>query len=440
MPDIVLEVLFIIALILINGLFAMAEIALVSVRKARLQVRAEAGDAGARAALGLTENPTRLLSTVQIGITLVGVLTGALGGATLSRELAALLTQVAWLAPYSQALGLATVVVVITYFSLVLGELIPKRLALSASERIAVGSARSMAFLARLFSPLISFLTVSTDLGLRLIGAAPGSAPEVSEEEVKVLIEQGTQSGIFEEVEQNMLESVFRMSDRSVEMLMTPRTEMVWLDADEPYAAVLEQVTSSNYSRYPVAHGSLDEVVGILQVRELLTKAINCQTVDLHTILHPPVFMPKSTPAFIALEQLKRDEMHLALVIDEYGSVQGMVTLFDILQSIVGEIPSWPGGQPEPQVIHRPDGSLLLDGLLKVDELKDVLGLDELPDEERAGYQTLGGMVMSQLGAIPVSGQFFDWRNLRFEVVDMDQRRVDKVLVRPIPPPSGKLA
>lgn len=440
MPEFVYEVLFILVLILINGLFAMAEIALVSVRKARLQVRAEAGDAGAVAALALTENPTRLLSTVQIGITLVGVLTGALGGATLSRELAALLGQIAWLAPYSQAAALAVVVVVITYFSLVLGELMPKRLALSAAERIAVGSARLMYGMARLVSPLISFLTFSTDLGLRLIGAAPGSAPEVTEEEVKILIEQGTQNGIFEEVEQNMLESVFRMSDRSVEMLMTPRTEMVWLDVDEPYAAVLEQVTSSNYSRYPVAHGSLDELVGILQVRELLSKAVNCQTVDLHAILHPPVFMPKSTPAFSALEQLKRDEMHMALVIDEYGSVQGMVTLFDILQSLVGEIPSWPGGQQEPQIIHRPDGSLLLDGLLKVDELKDLLELDELPDEERAGYQTLGGLVMSQLGAIPVSGQSFDWRGLRFEVVDMDQRRVDKVLVSAVPPQAGKPA
>jgi putative hemolysin len=432
MPDLVYEVLLIFALILVNGLFAMAEIALLSVRKARLQVRAEAGDAGARAALNLTENPTRLLSTVQIGITLVGVFTGAVGGATLARELALLLAQVSWLAPYSQALALAMVVAVITYFSLVLGELMPKRLALTAPERIAVGSAPWMSGVARLVSPLISLLTASTNLGLRLMGVVPGSVPEVTEEEVKILIKQGTQNGIFEKVEQTMLESVFRMSDRTVEMLMTPRTEMVWLDVDEPYADVLEQVNLSNYSRYPVAQGSLDNVVGILQVRELLAKAVNCQPVEMNSILRPPVFLPKSTAAFSALEQLKQGEMHMALVIDEYGGVLGLVTLFDILQSIVGEIPSWPGGQPEPQIIRRDDGSLLLDGLLKVDELKDVLKLAELPEEERAGYQTLGGLVMSQLGAIPVSGQSFDWQGLRFEVVDMDERRVDKVLVRSI--------
>jgi putative hemolysin len=434
MPDVFYEVLLIIALILANGFFAMAEIALISVRKARLQARAEAGETGAKAALELTENPTRLLSTVQIGITLVGVLTGALGGATLARELAVLLAQVSWLASFSQALALGLVVVVITYFSLVLGELVPKRLAMAAPERIAVSSAPWMKFIARLVSPLIRLLSASTELGLRLLGTTPGSAPAVTEEEVKILIEQGTQSGIFEEVEQNMLESVFRMSDRTVEMLMTPRTEMVWLDVNEPYADVLEPVNSSNYSRYPVAQGSLDNVVGILQVRELLSKAVNCQAVELAAILRPVVFLPKSTAAFNALEQLKQGEMHMALVIDEYGGVLGLVTLFDILQSIVGEIPSWPGGQPEPQIIRRPDGSLLLDGLLKVDELKDALDLSELPDEERAGYQTLGGLVMSQLGAIPISGQYFDWQGLRFEVVDMDHRRVDKVLVRSIRP------
>jgi putative hemolysin len=429
MPDYIYEILMIFALILVNGLFAMAEIALLSVRKARLQERAENGDAGAQAALALTESPTRLLSTVQIGITLVGVITGALGGATLARELAMLLAQVAWLAPFSQSLALGLVVLVITYFSLVLGELIPKRLALTAPERIALGVARWMRALSRLAGPLISVLSASTDLGLRLLGVAPGSAPEVTEEEVKILIEQGTQSGIFEEVEQNMLESVFRMSDRTVEMLMTPRTEMVWLDVDEPYADMLEQVTRSNYSRFPVAQGNLDNVVGVLQVRELLAKAVNCQPVELSALLRPAVFLPKSTAVFSALDLLKQGEMHMALVIDEYGGVLGLVTLFDILQSIVGEIPSWPGGQPEPQVIRRSDGSLLLDGLLKVDELKDLLELAELPDEERAGYQTLGGLVMSQLGAIPIAGQSFDWQGLRFEVVDMDQRRVDKVLV-----------
>ena len=432
MGEVLFEILFIFALILVNGLFAMAEIALISARQARLQSRAEDGNRAAQSALRLMENPTRLLSTVQVGITLVANLSGAVGGVALSRPLAALLAQVDWLAPYSQAVALVLVVATISYFSLVLGELIPKRLALTDPERVALSSSRFMEFLARLARPVVSLLGASTDLGLRLIGVSPSSAPEVTEEEIKVLIDQGTQSGVFEEVEQDMVEGVFRLSDRTVERIMTPRTEIAWLDVNDPYDEVLRKVIATDHARYPVAEGDLDNVVGILQVRELLAQAVSCQTVNLREFLRPPIFLPGSTPAFDALDQLKQGRMHLALVMDEYGGVLGLVTLFDILESIVGEIPAGPGEASEPQVIRRPDGSLLLDGLLKVDELKEVLDIKELPDEERAGYQTLGGLVMSQLGAIPVSGQSFDWNGLRFEVVDMDQRRVDKVLVRPI--------
>ncbi len=432
MGDVLFEILFIFVLILVNGLFAMAEIALISARQARLQSRAEDGNRAAQAALRLMENPTRLLSTVQIGITLVANLSGAVGGVALSRPLADLLTRVDWLAPYSQVVALVLVVATISYFSLVLGELIPKRLALTDPERVALSSSRFMEFLSRLAHPVVSLLGASTDLGLRMIGVSPSDAPEVTEEEIKVLIDQGTQSGVFEEVEQDMVEGVFRLSDRTVERIMTPRTEIAWLDVNDPYDEVLRKVIATDHARYPVGEGDLDNVVGILQVRELLAQAVSCQTVNLREFLHPPIFLPGSTPAFLALEQLKQGQMHLALVMDEYGGVLGLVTLFDVLESIVGEIPAGPGEANEPQVIRRPDGSLLLDGLLKVDELKEVLEIKELPEEERAGYQTLGGLVMSQLGAIPVSGQFFDWNGLRFEVVDMDQRRVDKVLVRPI--------
>jgi putative hemolysin len=431
MGEVVIEILIVFALILVNGLFAMTEMALVSSRKARLKSRAEDGDRSAQAALRLMENPTRLLSTVQIGITLVGILSGAVGGATLSHPVAALFDQVAWLAPYSQVAALVLVVAVISYFSLVLGELIPKRLALTDPENTALRTSRFMEFLSHLVRPVVSLLGASTDLGLRLMGVSPSSVPQVTEEEVKVLIDQGTLSGVFEEVEQDMVEGVFRLSDRTVETIMTPRTEMAWLDVDEPYDDVLRKINETNFSRYPVVQGSLDNVAGILQVRELLVEAVSCKTVDLRKFLHPPIFLPGGTPAFKALEPLKQGRMHLALVMDEYGGVQGLVTLFDILESIVGEIPAEEqGGVSEPQIIRRPDGSLLLDGLLKVDELKDVLDLKELPDEDRAGYQTLGGLVMSQLGSIPVSGQFFDWNGFRFEVVDMDERRVDKVLVR----------
>jgi putative hemolysin len=310
--------------------------------------------------------------------------------------------------------------------------LIPKRLALTDPERIAVRSSRFMEFLARLSGPVVRLLSASTDWGLRVLGVSPSKVPDVTEEEVKVLIDQGTLNGVFEEVEQDMLESVFRMSDRTVEMIMTPRTEIAWLDIEDPYEDVLREVIESGFSRFPVAQVSLDNVLGILKARELLAQAVSCQTVDLRSFLHTPIFLPESTPAFAALEQLKQGGMHMALVMDEYGGVLGLVTLFDILESIVGEISAGPGETSEPQVIHRPDGSLLLDGLLKVDVLKDLLDIKDLPDEDRAGYQTLGGLIMSQFGEIPVSGQYFDWDGLRFEVVDMDKRRVDKVLVQRI--------
>ncbi len=431
MVEAVTEILFIIALVLINGLFAMVEIALISSRKARLQSLADEGNPGAHAALHLAETPTRFLSTVQIGITLIGILSGAVGGATISRHLAGLLEQIPWLAPYSQPIALVLVVVVISYLSLVFGELLPKRLALTDPERIAANSSRLMEFLARLAAPVVFLLSKSTDWGLRLLGVSPGSVPDITEEEVKVLIDQGTLTGVFEEVEQDMLESVFRMSDRTVITIMTPRTDVAWLDIDDPYEDVLRRVTEGEFARYPVAQGSLDNVVGILQARDLLAKAVSCQTIDVRSLLLPPIFLPESTPAFTALDQLKQGGRHMALVMDEYGGVLGLVTLFDVLESIVGEISGGPG-ESEPQVIRRPDGSLLLDGLLKVDELKDLLGLKGLPDEDRAGYQTLGGLLMSQFGAIPVSGQSFDWEGLRFEVIDMDQRRVDKVLVQRI--------
>ena len=426
------EILLILTLVLVNGFFAMVEIALISSRKARLQARSDEGDRGARSALHLMASPTRFLSTTQIGITLVGVLSGAIGGATLSRHLEGLLDRVPWLAPYSQPVALVLVVTAISYLSLVIGELLPKRLALTDPERIAANSSRIMEFLARLSGPIVRLLSASTDLGLRMLGVSPNSVQDVTEEEVKVLIDQGTQKGVFEEVEQDMLESVFRMSDRTVEMILTPRTEIVWLDIDDRYEDLLHKVIESNFARYPVAQGSLDNMLGILQARELLALSVSSQTVELRRLLHAPIFLPESTPAFTALEQLKRAGMHMALVMDEYGGVLGLVTLFNILESIVGEIAAGPGELSEPQVIHRPDGSLLLDGLLKVDVLKDLLDLKELPDENRAGYQTLGGLMMSQFGDIPNSGQYFDWSGLRFEVIDMDERRVDKVLVQPI--------
>ena len=432
MSNTVLEIALIILLILANGVFAMTEIALVSARKLRLQQRAEGGNKAAKAALALVEAPNRFLSTVQIGITLVGILTGAIGGATLTQDVAGLLNRVPLLALHSQGIALVIVVLLITYFSLVIGELIPKRLALGNAEGIAIAMARPVKVLARLTSPVVRLLSVSTDLGLRLIGVKPSQDPPVTDEEIKVLMEQGTQIGIFEEAEQDMVESVFRLSDRRVDAIMTPRTEILWLDLDEPFEKNLQEILQSTHTIFPVAQGNLDNVQGILLSKDLLPVVRAGGDIDLRKLLRPPVFVPESTPALAVLDTIKQQVVHVALVIDEYGGLLGMVTLFDILVSIIGAI-SEPGQSVEPQAVQRPDGSWAIDGLMKVDEFKELMNLEELPDQERVGYQTLGGLVMSQFGFIPSSGQYFDWNELRFEVLTMDERRVDKVLISRVP-------
>jgi len=428
---VLIEILIIFLLLIANGVFAMTEIALVSARKVRLQQRADEGDLAAKEALELAENPNRLLSTIQIGITLIGVLTGALGGATLAERLAIQFVKITWLAPYAGGVALAVVVILTTYFTLVIGELIPKRLAMNNPEKIALSIARPMRSLSRLAAPLVSLLSASTDAGLRLLGIKPSDEPPVTEEEIKVLMEQGTQVGVFEVAEQDMVESVFRLGERYIDAIMTPRTEIEWLDLDEPYEDLLRQVLESRHTRFPVAAGGLDNVVGILQARDLLIYHTSKGEANIEELMVPPIFVPDSMPALKVLEMIKSSGVHAALVIDEYGGLLGMVTLYDILTAIVGDIPT-EGENDEPQVVQREDGSWLLDGLLAVDELKDLLDLPDMPEEDRVGFQTLGGFVMSQIGSIPSAGQHFDWENYRFEVMDMDGRRVDKVLVSPV--------
>ncbi len=363
------EIILIIVLILVNGVFATSEIAMVSARKARLQQRADDGNIGAKAALELAEAPNRFLSTIQTGMSLISVLVGVLGGATLAGHLSAVIQKVAFLAPYADTLALILVVLVVTYFSLVLGELIPKRLGLNNPERVAAFVGRPMKTLARLAAPVVHVLSLSTELGLRLLGAHPSHDPPITQEEIKILMEQGTQVGEFEEAEQDMIESVFRLGDQRVEAVMTPRTEVVWLNQDDALPDILEAVIKSHYSFFPVAQGNLDNVTGILIARELLACQLTNKALDLKTILKPPLFVPESTPALKALELLKTSKNHIALVIDEYGGFQGIVTLYDILEAIVGEVPS--AGEPvELQAVQREDGSWLFDGMIQIDELK----------------------------------------------------------------------
>lgn len=430
MPTVIIEIFIILLLIAANGAFAMAEVAMISLRRARLEPLAEQGNRNAQAALALSRQPNQFLATVQVGITLVGILNGALGGATLSRYLAPLLARVPLLAPYSSAVALLVVVLTITYLSLVVGELLPKRIGMNNPEGIAMAIARPMQALSRLAGPVVALLSRSTDLGIRILGIKKSNAPPVTEEEVRVLLKQGTRVGVFEEAEQDIVESVFRLGDRRADSIMTPRTEIFWLDLDDPLDKILQQVIASPHSLFPVAQGELDNVIGILRSKDLLAARLEGHSIDLRELLLPPVFVPESMPVFRVLEEVRKSGLNLAFVIDEYGGVLGVATLIDILTALIGDIPEV-GEEYEPLAFKRPDGSWLLDGMLRVDELKDILHLDNLPEEELLGYQTLGGMIMAYTGEIPSVGQSFVWQGYHFEVVDMDAFRVDKVLVIP---------
>ncbi|HEX7317463.1 MAG TPA: hemolysin family protein [Pyrinomonadaceae bacterium] len=426
------EIIFILLLLVANGVFAMSEMALVSARKARLQQRAGAGDARARAALELANAPDTFLSTVQVGITLVGILAGAFGGSTLAKQLAAQAARVPALAPYGEAIGLGVVVLAITYLSLVVGELAPKRLALNNPEKIASMVARPMRALSRLASPVVRLLSFSTASLLKAFGVTATAEPPVTEEEIRVLIHQGAEAGVFEHSEREIVESVFRLDDRRVTALMTPRLEIVWLDADAPPEAVQLKLAESHYSRFPVARGNLDNVLGIAKAKDLLGRCLAGQTLDLRASSGQPLFVPESQTALQLLELFKNAHTHFALVVDEYGSVQGLVTMHDVLEALVGDMPT--AGAAEAHAVERGDGSWLLDGTLLIDEFREIFPVGMLPGEERGGYETLAGFVLTCMGRVPRAADYFEWGGLRFEVVDMDGRRVDKVLVAPATP------
>lgn len=431
MNNIFLSILIIFLLIIINGIFAMSEISLISARKVRLQQMSKDGVRSAQVALDISENPNKFLSTVQIGITLIGILSGALGGASISSDLSLVFQNVSWLKPYSEILSVAIVVLLTTYFSLVIGELIPKRLGMNSPEKIASAVAMPMKAISWLTSPVVKLLSASTDVGLKILGIEKSKDPIITEEEIKVLMKQGTQSGIFESAEEDMVTGIFRLGGRYIDSIMTPRTEIEWIDLEEPFEVILEQVINSNHSRFPVATGELDNVQGMLLGKDLLSKSLNGEIPSIPDILQPPLFVPDSTSALKALDLIKEAGAHAALVIDEFSGMLGMVTLYDVLKSIVGSIPT-AGEEEEIQIIQREDGSWLLDGLLAIDDIKELLGIETLPEEDRVGFQTLGGFMMTMLDSIPEVGQYFDVYDMRFEIMDMDGKRVDKVLVIPI--------
>ncbi len=416
-------------LILVQGLFSMAEFAIVSARRHRLQTLAEHGDARAGAALELAAEPNRFLSTVQIGITVIGVISGAYGGAVFAAGLAVCVAQVPALAPYASTIAFAAVVLVITYLTLVIGEITPKRIALANPEPIAVRVARPMQILSVIAAPAVILLSVSTDLVLRLVGAKDREESPVTEEEVRMMLEEGTSAGVFDEEEQELVDRVFRLSDRRVASLMTPRHEIVGVDLEDPLEENLVRMRESGHSYFPVYRGSIDRVEGMVSVRTLWAQTPAGGRPDLEAALFEPLYLPESLPALKVMEQFREAATHVALVTDEYGSIEGLLTLHDLLESIVGALPDV--RSEEPEAVERPDGSWLVDGLMPVEEFRDRFELPPLPDEERGYYQTVGGFVMMHLERTPVTGDRFEWGGNDFEVLDMDGNRVDKVLFKP---------
>lgn len=432
MQSFTIDFSIILLLILANGLFVMSELAIVSARKVRLQQLANQGDRKARTALRLSEEPNNFLATVQVGITLIGIIAGAFGEAALSRRIEPILADIPGLKPYSQVISFGIGVLIITYLTLILGELVPKRLALNSPERIASFAAMPMAVLAKIGAPIVYLLSASTNLMLQILGIRPSDEPQVTEEEIRVMIEQGTEAGMFEQAEEDIMKRVFRLGDRRVSSLMTPRLEIIWIDLEDSFDENRRRMMESSHARFPVCHGGLDNLLGVVQVYDLLVMSMANEAIDFTSALQTPVFVPESTRALKVLELFKQTGTQIAFVVDEYGVIQGLVTLTDVLQAIVGDIPTVED-LAEPQAIRREDGSWLLDGMLPIYQFKELLHIEdqELPGEQRGSYQTLGGFVVMHLGRIPTAADHFEWESLRFEVMDMDGNRVDKVLVVP---------
>lgn len=425
MSIIVIEIIFIFLLTLFNGVFAMSEIAVVSARKARLQQWAEKGNKKARLALEISNSPEEFLSTVQVGITLVGVLAGAFGGATIAQHLATAIASTPALALYAEPLAVGMVVLGITYLSLILGELVPKRIALGNAEQIAALVAGPMRFLSRLAMPAVWFLSASTGALLWLFRVQPAKEAPVSEEEIRILIRQGTDAGLIHGDERDIIDRVFRLGGRRIGSIMTPRTNLVVLYTSDSREQLRRKITETHHSLFPLCEETLDNVLGVVRARDLLAQVLKGEKLDLRTIVRQPLVLPESAESLKLLEEFRRTGNDAALVLDEYSGLQGLVTPTDILKALAG-VDSL---QEMPKAVQRADGAWLVDGMLPVDEFRDALSIARLPEEESRSFDTVGGLVMDLFGRIPKEGDTTRWDRYRFEVLDMDGRRVDKVLV-----------
>ncbi len=421
-----MEILLLALLILLNGAFAMSEIALVAARRARLARLAEEGDAAAAVAIELGAEPTKFLSTVQIGITSIGILNGIVGESALAAPFAIWLQGIGLEQRTSEIGATALVVIVVTYFSIVAGELVPKRIAQLNPERIARLVARPMRALALITRPFVHLLSLSTSFVLRLVGHQDLGAAVVTEEEIHALLDEGSQAGVIEKAEHQMVRNVFRLDERQIGSLMVPRADILWLDADLSLEENLQRIAASDHSRFPVCRGGLGDILGIISAKQIVRQSLRGEPLDIERELSPPTYVPESLSGMELLDHFRVSRTQMAFVVDEYGEIQGLVTLQDVLEAVTGEFEPW--DQEEAWAVQREDGSWLLDGMIPIPELKDRLGLKTVPEEDKSTYHTLSGLMMWLLGRVPHTGDIGVWERWRLEVVDLDGRRIDKVL------------
>jgi putative hemolysin len=430
-----MELLILLGLILFNGVFAMSEMAIASVRRARLQAQVEQGNHNAKIALELVDSPNRFLSTVQIFITLISIIQGVFGGQAFASGIAQFIrVNIPMLAEFSEPIGYTIIIGATVYLSLVVGELVPKRLALQNAERIAMLVAPPMSFLATLATPLVWLLSKSTNLIIRLLGISAQEENAVTQMEVLAMVEEGVNTGVFEEREQEMVEAVLRLDERRMGSLVTPRTEIVWIDLNDTPEDISRKISQEKYSSYPVGRENVDNIVGIVEAKDLLAQLIKGQPLNIEAAMTPPVFIPESVSAASAIQQFKREGIHTALIVSEYGGIEGMVRMHDIIEQVFGELDGGKLSNTESDAVQRDDGAWIFEGQYMLTKLEEHFPDFDIPFEENGKYETVAGFIMARLGKVPQAHDQFDYRALYFEVLKMEGVRIDKVLVKPATP------
>lgn len=428
-----MEIFIFLLLFIMSGLFSMFELALVSSRKHKLENKANAGSRGAKTALAMLQEPEKMLSTVQSGITLVSIIAGAYGGYKLTYNLAAILEPISFIAPYSHLIAAFIVVSIITYLTLVFAELFPKTVALSNPEKFAIALSPFMKFISILLYPLIHILSISVKYLSKLFRLKTSDEPPVTEEELKILIKQGSDHGVIEKEESEMIREVFRFGDKTAYNLMTPSSQIVFLDKNDPEEVIMNTILNSSFSRFPVCDDSIDNVTGIASVKDILRYYNTHKHIDLNEVLTSPLFIPEVMPALKILDLFREKKVHIGIVINEFGTTEGLVTLHDLTESILGDFPAVHENEP-PEIFKREDGSWLVDGNIDIEDLKDAFLITDIPvDYDSDNINTLGGLTMIILNKVPETGDKFELGKYRFEIADMDGNRVDKVLISNIP-------